>query len=75
MPQIEFPLQGEFVELNKLLKLTGIADSGGAGKMMVAAGAVLVDGAVELRKTCKIRAGQLVHVGDIEIIIGAPPSE
>jgi len=72
MPHIEFPLQGEYIELNKLLKLTGIADSGGAGKMMVAAGGVLVDGAVELRKTCKLRVGQLVHVGDIEIVIVAP---
>lgn len=57
---IEFPLEGDYVELNQLLKLTGLCDSGGAGKAIVASGAVTVDGAVELRKTCKIRAGQSV---------------
>ena len=64
MDDIEFMLEGEFVELNQLLKLTGLAGSGGAGKALVASGVVQVDGAVELRKTCKIRAGQRVHIGD-----------
>ena len=67
MQQLEFSLQGEFVELNQLLKLVGVCDSGGAGKMLVASGAVAVDGKVELRKTCKIRAGQMVSLGDIRI--------
>ncbi|HJR72900.1 MAG TPA: RNA-binding S4 domain-containing protein [Luteimonas sp.] len=67
MPQIDFVLDREFVELNQLLKLVGVCDSGGAGKALVASGAVSVDGAVELRKTCKIRAGQRVTVGDIAI--------
>jgi ribosome-associated protein YbcJ (S4-like RNA binding protein) len=59
----EFRLRDDYVELNQLLKLTGICDSGGAGKALVASGAVLVDGQVELRKTCKIRADQVVHAG------------
>lgn len=67
MQQLEFRLLGEFVELNQLLKLTGVCDSGGAGKMLVSAGGVSVDGSVELRKTCKIRAGQTVSVGDVQI--------
>lgn len=65
--QLEFQLRGEFIELCNLLKLTGVADSGGAGKALVAEGVVSVDGQVELRKTAKIRAGQLVELGDIEI--------
>ncbi|GAB1595324.1 RNA-binding S4 domain-containing protein [Lysobacter claricitrinus] len=64
---IDFALEGEFVELNQLLKLVGLCDSGGAGKQVVASGAVNVDGAVELRKTAKIRAGQVVRVGHVEI--------
>jgi Uncharacterized conserved protein len=52
------------VELNQLLKLAGIAASGGEGKHLVAEGLVTVDGAVELRKTCKIRAGQVVAIED-----------
>ena len=67
MQTIDFLLDRDHVELNQLLKLTGLCDSGGAGKALVAGGAVSVDGAVELRKTCKIRAGQRVRLGDVEI--------
>jgi ribosome-associated protein len=71
MQQLEFRLKGEYVELNQLLKLAGLCDSGGAGKALVAGGAVAVDGKVELRKTCKIRAGQLVTMGDVAISVMA----
>lgn len=71
MQQLEFHLTGEFVELNNLLKLTGMCDSGGAGKMLVAAGEVAVNGKTELRKTCKIRAGQVVTIGDVRIKVTA----
>ncbi len=69
MRQIEFRLNREFVQLNQLLKLTGLCDSGGAGKALVARGAVSVDGGVELRKTCKIRVGQVVRLGDVQITV------
>ena len=67
MQHIDFELDRDHVELNQLLKLAGLCDSGGAGKAIVASGAVTVDGEVELRKTCKIRAGQVVVVDDVEI--------
>lgn len=69
MQEIEFILNGEFVELNQLLKLAGLCDSGGAGKQIVASGDVSVDGRQELRKTAKIRAGQVVTLGDVSIRI------
>jgi ribosome-associated protein len=69
MQKVSFELSGEFVELNQLLKLVGLCDSGGAGKMMVASGVVKVDGKKELRKTAKIRSGQQVSVGDISISV------
>lgn len=69
MQKINFDLAGEFVELNQLLKLAGLCDSGGAGKNMVASGVVSVDGKKELRKTAKIRAGQVVSIGDVRIIV------
>lgn len=69
MQQLEFRLLGEYVELNQLLKLVGICDSGGAGKRLVASGDVSVDGHVELRKTCKIRAGQVVTLGGVHISV------
>lgn len=71
MPNLVFDLDRDFVELNQLLKLTGLCDSGGAGKHLVASGAVRVDGDVELRKTCKIRVGQVVQVGDTRIQVVA----
>ncbi len=71
MQQIEFCLNREFVQLNQLLKLTGLCDSGGAGKALVAGGEVLVDGSVELRKTCKIRIGQVIRLGDVQITVVA----
>jgi ribosome-associated protein len=71
----EFELYGDHVELNLLLKLVGLCDSGGAGKHLVASGAVRVDGAVELRKTCKIRAGQHVSIGAEEIRVRADPRQ
>jgi ribosome-associated protein len=50
----------EYMALCDLLHAVDLVNSGGAGKHMVATGDILVDGEVELRKTCKIRAGQLV---------------
>lgn len=61
MEPTTFTLKGEFIALCDLLKTEGIADSGGQGKAMVAEGIVLVDGELELRKTAKIRAGQVVE--------------
>ena len=71
MQELEFELRGEFVELNQLLKLSGVCESGGAGKMLVAEGGVSVDGKVELRKTAKIRAGQVVTLGDVRIRVSS----
>ena len=73
MQTIDFNLNGEYVELNQLLKLAGICDSGGAGKMIVASGDVKVDGKTELRKTCKIRAGQVVAVHGARVHVQAAP--
>jgi ribosome-associated protein len=66
---IDFELRGDHIALAALLKVTGIADSGGSAKVMVASGRVRVDGQAELRKTCKIRAGQTVSVGDAVILV------
>lgn len=67
MQTLEFELRDEYVELCNLLKLAGVADSGGRGKQMVAEGMIQVDGQPEGRKTAKIRAGQQVRCGDVMI--------
>ena len=61
MRVVTFALHGESIALCDLLKLTGIAHSGGQGKALVAAGEVRVDGSPESRKTAKIHAGQRVE--------------
>lgn len=71
MQSLEFIVHGDYVELNQLLKLVGVVDSGGAGKAVVASGEVSVDGKRELRKTCKIRPGQVVSLGDVRIRVSA----
>ena len=38
MQKVSFELNSEFVELNQLLKLVGLCDSGGAGKVMTVIG-------------------------------------
>ncbi|MEO8124462.1 MAG: RNA-binding S4 domain-containing protein [Burkholderiales bacterium] len=67
MQHIDFQLRGDYITLDALLKATGLAGSGGQAKAMVAAGKVEVDGRGELRKTCKIRAGQVVSVHDARV--------
>lgn len=69
METTSFKLVGEYVELNQLLKLAGVCDSGGAGKALVADGKVQVDGMPEARKTAKIRAGQIVTCGTVRILV------
>lgn len=69
MQNLHFELTGDYIELNNLLKIMGLCDSGGAGKNLVAQGNVRVDGMRELRKTCKIRAGQMVRIGDVQISV------
>ena len=69
MTRIDFELEREHVALNDLLKLAGVCGSGGMGKAIVASGEVTVDGEVELRKTAKIRAGQVVRWGGYEIAV------
>jgi ribosome-associated protein len=69
METIEFQLKGEHVRLCDLLKLAGIAESGGQGKQLVAAGEVSVDGQPESRKAAKIHAGQIVECRGVRIVV------
>ncbi|MEO8806023.1 MAG: RNA-binding S4 domain-containing protein [Burkholderiaceae bacterium] len=69
MQLIDFDLRGEYITLDALLKATGLAPSGGVAKLMVADGLVQVDGREELRKTCKIRSGQVVSLQGTRISV------
>ena len=66
----EFSLEGrEFIELCDLLKIKGLCASGGMAKIVISEGLVMVAGKVELRKRCKIRAGQVVEFDGHKIAV------
>ncbi|MEN9479039.1 MAG: hypothetical protein RLZZ298_434 [Pseudomonadota bacterium] len=60
---ITFAIRGEFIQLDQLLKATGLCESGGAAHAAIAEGRVRVDAAVDTRKRAKIRPGQKVTFG------------
>ena len=60
-------LESEFVELHKILKFEGLADSGANAKQAIADGLVSVNGEVETRKRKKIRAGDQIDFIDHHI--------
>jgi ribosome-associated protein len=68
---MEFAVRGEFIQLDQLLKVCGLVDSGGAAHAAVDAGLVRVDGKAELRRRAKLRAGQTVSFGTEEIRLTA----
>lgn len=70
---IEFELRdAEFIPLDKLLKATAVCASGGQARWIISHGEVRVDGAVELRKRAKIRAGQTVEAESSRIQVKGP---
>jgi ribosome-associated protein len=54
----EVQIRGETIRLGQLLKVAGIADSGGEAKALIADGRVSVNGEVETRR------GRQLHAGD-----------
>lgn len=66
-----FILQGEFIELNALLKLLALVPSGGAAKALIAGGGVSVDGTTETRVRRKLRAGDHVRLNGVEVLVTA----
>ena len=64
---MKFELEEEFIELFKLLKVTGVAESGAQAKMLIEEEQVKRNGEVELRKRAKIVSGEVIEVGDEKI--------
>lgn len=61
---MKFKIEGEFIELIQLLKVVGVAQTGGHAKFIVDDGDVLRNGKVELRKRAKLVPGDLIEVYD-----------
>jgi len=71
---IVLEVRGEYIQLDQLLKTTGLCHSGGFAHAEIDAGQVKVDGAVETRKRAKLRPGQWVdYAGErIELVAAEP---
>jgi len=60
----EVGIRGEMIRLGELLKLAGIAGTGGEAKALLASTAVLVNGEPDSRRGRQLRAGDEVQVGE-----------
>ena len=69
MKKLVFKIQGEFIELNRLLKATHVCQSGGEAGILATSGDVMLNDVSETRKRAKIRIGDVVKVKGVEIII------
>ncbi len=56
-----FSIRGDYIELIKLLKASGLCSTGGMAQAAASEGRVKVDGQIERRKRSKIRRGQVVE--------------
>lgn len=68
---ITFAVRGEYIQLDQLLKATGLCESGGAAHAAIAEGRVRVDAAVDTRKRAKLRPGQTVSLGGESVTLVA----
>jgi ribosome-associated protein len=67
---MEFNLEDhEYIELNRLLKLLGLVESGGQANMFITEGQVEVNGEAEYRKRKKLRSGDEIHFMNSDILI------
>ena len=71
MDPIAFDLRGDHITLDALLKAAGLAGSGGDAKMLIQQGGVLVNGEVDRRRGRKLRAGDVVAVGERRVALRA----
>lgn len=62
-------IQTEFIRLDALLKLAGIADTGGQAKWMIQDGTVAVNGEICTQRGKKIRPADIVTIGDQTITV------
>jgi len=80
-PELSDPGRGEakesFIRLDDFLKLTGRVRSGGEAKHRIQGGNVLVNGAVETRRSRKLVRGDKVTLDGVtsEVILGDPAPE
>lgn len=61
---LEFTLKTEYIELNKLLKIMNLAESGGHANLLIDEGYIMVNGELESRRRRKLRKGDQIEAAD-----------
>ncbi len=70
----DVPIRDDVIRLGQLLKVAGLAGSGGEAKALLDAGLVFVNGASEARRGRQLRDGDVVAVGSDEVRVVASSS-
>ncbi len=65
----EFKINGEYIELIQLLKVTGLAQTGGHAKMIVDDELVYRNGELETRKRAKLKVGDVIEIEGNQITL------
>jgi ribosome-associated protein len=69
MQKLVSEIETEFIKLESLLKFEGVAETGGDAKLLIQDGEVSVNGQVCTMRGKKIRPGDVVTLGDVEITV------
>jgi len=56
-----------YIQLQQILKFTGVTETGGHAKEIIEAGSVLVNGAVCRMRGKKLYPGDIVQLGELEL--------
>ncbi len=64
---MQFKISDEYIELYKLIKAADLVDSGAEAKQLIAEGYVMRNGEEELRKRAKIKAGEVITIGEVSL--------
>lgn len=59
------------IRLGQFLQVAGLVDSGSHAHALIAAGGVLVDGAVETRRGRQLHGGEIIEVGGTQVSVDA----
>ncbi len=66
---IQFKLEGAYIPMIQLLKVTNLVSSGGEAQMVVTEGLVKYNGEVDFRKRLKVKIGDMVEFEGKKILV------
>jgi ribosome-associated protein len=67
--------RGEYIKLDQFLKLAQVVQTGGEAKHLILSGQVMVNNQIETRRGRKLYAGDVVRIGEDEIVVQSDEEE